>query len=168
MSVCTYLLIDNRSRPENSDPFDYTITFGGFNGKGTVGCSIFSGVESVELKSVIMGRPQTENYVIVDIEELNGQLITLENNTFGSFAVLLFDHAPVRQGRDTVRLLKGDFVGSSRVLFDPPLAKLNKLRIKFLKYGGEKLSVADFLDVNGAPLPKHDQHSMVLCIKHRV
>ena len=164
--TCTYVLIDNRSRPDNSDPFEYTVTFGGVDGKGTVGCSTFSNVECVELKSFIMGRPQTENYVIVDIEELNGQLVTLDNNTFGSFAVLLFDHAPAFHARDSVRLLKGDFIGSSKVTFDPPLSRLNKLRIKLLKYGGEKLSSQDFLGANGELLPKHNEHMMVLSIKH--
>lgn len=164
MAPPDYLLIDNRSRAPGSSPFDYEVTFGGDSGASTIGCSAFQNVKSVEIKHVIMARPQRENYVVFDIEELSGHVLSLDNSTTRTFAVGAFDHAP-NCGRDSVRVLKGDFINPSKVTFDPPLAKLNRLRIRLLKHGGGVLTRDDFVDESGTEVPHWEDHSMVFEIK---
>lgn len=158
-----YLLIDNRARSPGSAPFEYDVAFGN-EGPGAIGFSTLSNVKSVEIKHVIMARPQTTNYVIFDIEELNGHLISLDNSTTGLFGVGAFDHATCWD-KDSVRVLKGDLINPSKIAFDPPLARLNKLRIRIVKFGGVVLTQEDFMNKDNLLIPGWDEHSIVFEIK---
>lgn len=164
-----YILVDNRSRDLADGPFDFSVVLGGAGDKGggVIGCSTANNVLSVELKSMIMARPQTEHYVILDIEELNNHLFTLDNKTTGSFCVAQFDHAPTCCPKDSVRLIKGDFLGASKLTFDPPLPRLNRLRIRLVKYGGGTFSRDDFLDSTGSPLNGWDRCSLLFHVVQR-
>lgn len=164
-----YILVDNRSRDPAEGPFDFSVVLGGAGDKagGVIGCSAANNVVSVELRSIIMARPQAEHYVVLDVEELNGHLFTLDNKTTGSFCVAQFDHAPTRCPKDAVRLLKGDFLGAAKRVFEPPLPRLNRLRVKILKYGGAAFSREDFLDSDGVALDGWDRCSLLFHVVER-
>lgn len=160
-----YVLIDNRSRDPRDTPFEYTVLFGDDAGKiNSLGVGPLLNIVSVEMKHFIGARPITCDYIVFDIDELNGHLLTLDNNTTGSYAVASFDHAPNFSNRDACRLIKGDLICASKVTFDPPLSKLNRLTIKLLKYGGEPMSVDDYTLPDNTVVRNYDRHAMIFDI----
>lgn len=87
-----------------------------------------------------MPKINNEMYGIVDIEELNDSLLDGTNNaTNRSFAVGFFDSSLLNPG--DIKVIR-DFY-SQKVVFNPPLQKLDRLTIKVLKQDGSIVTTAD-------------------------
>lgn len=132
-TVTRRLLVDYRDR-ESGGPFNFVVQF------GKNGVTSYEHVKSVEMKMLAMPKVQNEMYAILDIEELNDSLLDGTNNASNrSFAVGFFDSSLLNPG--DIKVSK-DFY-SQKVIFNPPLQKLDRLTIKVLKQDGSLVTTAD-------------------------
>lgn len=132
------LLVDYRDR-ESGNPFDFVVKF------GNNGVTSYEHVRSVEMKMMALPKIANEMYAIVDIEELNDSLLDGTNNaTNRSFCVGFFDSSLLNTG--DIKVSK-DFY-SQKVVFNPPLQKLDRLTIKVLKQDGNVVTTADTSNVS--------------------
>ena len=137
------LFIDNRDRYDasNTSPFQFQI-FLGNDPDRSVGISGFENVTSVELKAISFPKVVGERYIIVSIDELNDNMLQASNSAAdNSFAIVYFDTDALAAG--VVKPLKGVDFYQKQLFFKPPLAKLNKLSIKFMKYPGNVVTTSD-------------------------
>jgi hypothetical protein len=151
-SVKRRLLVDYRDR-ESGGPFDYVVRF------GNNGVTAYEHVRSVEMKMLALPKVTGEMYAIVDIEELNDSLLDGTNNaTNRSFSVGFFDTSILSAGDIEV---SKDFY-SQKVIFNPPLQKLDRLTINVLKQDGNVVNVSEtnnvssmamMLEIETAPKP---------------
>lgn len=163
MSTHRYLIVDNRARntaPDtdpckhingsDSSPFQYDVSLSDLS-SGAIRC-----VESVHIKCVMMARPTTEDYVVLTMEPLMGNVMSLDSETNYGSCIILFD-------KDCVASIcnKGDNIVGGRYAFDPSLSKLDRFRIKFKKLGGS-LSDLDFRKTDGTLVSNWDRHAIVL------
>lgn len=137
-SVKRRLLVDYRDR-ESGDPFNYMVRF------GNNGVTAYEHVRSVEMKMLAIPKISNEMYAVVDIEELNDSLLDGTNNaTNRSFCVGFFDSTLLNAG--DIKVSK-DFY-SQKVVFNPPLQKLDRLTIKVLKQDGNIVSTSETSNVS--------------------
>ena len=133
ISTARRLLVDYRDR-ERGGPFDFVIRF------GNNGVTAYEHVKSVEMKMLALPKITDEMYAIIDIEELNDSLLDGSNNaTNRSFAVGFFDSSVLNPG--DIKVCK-DFY-SQKVIFNPPLQKLDRLSIKVMKQNGNVVTTAE-------------------------
>lgn len=138
MTQSRRLLVDYRDR-ERGGPFDFVIQF------GKNGVTAYEQVKSVEMKMLALPKIQNEMYAIVDIEELNDSLLDGSNNAANrSFAVGFFDSSTLNTG--DIKVCK-DF-HSQKVIFNPPLQKLDRLTIKVLKRDGNVVTTGETANVD--------------------
>ena len=127
------LLVDYRDR-EGGAPFDFVVHF------GKNGVTSYEHVTSVEMKMLALPKINNEMYAIIDIKELNDSLLDGTNNAANrSFAVGFFDSSLLTAGDIKV---SRDFY-SQKVIFNPPLQKLDRLTVKVLKQDGSTVTTAD-------------------------
>jgi hypothetical protein len=137
-SVKRRLLVDYRDR-ESGVPFDYVVRF------GKNGVTSYEHVRSVEMKMLALPKITNEMYAVIDIEELNDSLLDGTNNaTNRSFCVGFFDSSVLNAG--DIKVSK-DFY-SQKVIFNPPLQKLDRLTIKVLKQNGNVVDVSETNNVS--------------------
>ena len=138
-TVVKRLFIDNRDKHASSkSDFDFKVFF---NSAQSSGVSGYKNVLSVELKGISFPKVQGERYVIISIDELNDNLLDATNSVaHNAFAVVYFDADSMATG--TVKPLKGTDFYQKQIMFRPPLAKLNSLSIKFLKWDGSVINPA--------------------------
>ena len=127
------LLVDYRDRV-SGNPFNYVVRF------NDNGVTAYEHVRSVEIKMLALPKVASEMYAIIDIEELNDSLLDGTNNASNrSFCVGFYDSSLLNAG--DIKVSK-DFY-SQKVVFNPPLQKLDRLTIKVLKQDGTVVSVSD-------------------------
>lgn len=127
------LLVDYRDR-DRGGAFDFSVKF------GNSGVTAYEHVRSVEMKMIALPKVQGETYAVIDIDELNDSLLDGTNNaTNRSFCVSFFDTSMLNPG--DIKVSK-DFY-AQKVIFNPPLQKLDRLTIKVLKQDGNVVTVGE-------------------------
>lgn len=137
------LFVDNRDRHNASSvsPFDFRVYFGNDPGR-SVGISGYENVVSVELKAVAMPKVANEPYIILSIDELNDSMLDSTSRTaHNAFAVLYFDSDFMATG--SVKPLKGTDFYQKILAYNPPIAKLKSMHVRFLKYDGNVVTTSD-------------------------
>lgn len=142
-AVVNRLFVDNRDRHDypTSSPFDFQVYLGN-DPRASAGVRGYENVTSVELKAVALPKVANERYVIMSVDELNDNM--LESTTpaaHNAFAIVYFDSDGLTAG--SVKPLKGSDFYQKQLLFKPPLARLHRLSIKFLKHDGTVITTAD-------------------------
>lgn len=144
------LMIDSRDRDRRNDnangPFSFTIYLDDPNRK-SVGISAYELVHSVELKAFNMPKVDKESYVVVDIDQLAGQIDSTDDGSDGKFTVAFFDGIDSVAGSGMkpgdIKCIKGNDVYTRKVAFDPPISKLNRLTVHIRKHGGDIVKPTD-------------------------
>lgn len=128
------LLIDNRDRV-SGNVFDFEIRFGNGYRSNSVGVSEYHNVTSVDMKILAFPKILNEDYVVVDISQFRDytNLDASNNAANHAFCVGFFDSSQLTPG-DTKPVR--DFM-TQRVLFDPPLPKLDRINARFLVGNGD-------------------------------
>jgi hypothetical protein len=164
-----YLVIDNRSRDTlldglsfkqldgNAGPFDYTVSL------SELSTGMISNVHSMRVKLVTMARPQTEDWVAVDIEPGVGHIMTLDGETSGASFVVAFENYSSYM---TTVCLKADHLFGALTEFSPPLGRLDKLHVRFRRFGGATLSQNDFWTANNVLIQDWDRHTLFLDVTY--
>lgn len=131
------LLVDNRDRPDpaNTSPFDFSIHL------SRTGMDRYENVASVELKGLAFPKVDGEPYVILDIRELNDNLDATNSAANRTFGIAYFDSELLAPGQ--IRAVKGYDFYQREAKFNPPLAHLDRLTVKFLKHSGNAVTTAD-------------------------
>ena len=124
------LFIDSREEFTGSTSnVDFSVLFNRATGGHTGGypTQSFKNVTSVELTGFSVNRytnTTDENYLVLDIEELNNRLHSNVPEANQAFATIYIDD-PSRQ-----KSFKGHDFDVKKVQFDPPLSSLSRLTIK--------------------------------------
>ena len=129
------LFIDSREEFTGSTSnVDFSVLFNRATGGHTGGypTQSFKNVTSVELTGFSVNKPfltentenTDENYLVLDIEELNNRLHSNVPEANQAFATIYIDD-PSRQ-----KSFKGHDFDVKKVQFDPPLSSLSRLTIK--------------------------------------
>lgn len=145
------LFIDNRDRNEGT-PFDFKVKFGSAT-PPTVSNSItpYENIQSMELRGVAFPKIANEPYVILSIEELNDDMLDSTcSAAHRAYAIIYFDTDALAPG--AIKPLKGVDFYQKLIKFKPPISRLNRLSIKFLKYDGTVVSLSDTANVASATL----------------
>ena len=147
------LFIDNRDRHEGT-PFDFKVKFGSATAtQPTISNSItpYENIQSMELRGVAFPKIANEPYVILSIEELNDDMLDATcPAAHRAYAIIYFDTDALAPG--VIKPLKGVDFYQKLVKFKPPISRLNRLSIKFLKYDGSIVTTTDTNNVNSATL----------------
>jgi len=132
------LLVDNRDRVSGT-PFDFEVRFGN-PFVNAAGVTEYEGVKSVNIKMAALPKVADEPYVVLDIEKLNDSALDATDNTANrAFAVAYFVTSLVNAS--DIKPSK-DFY-SQKVVFQPPLSKLDRLRVWVRKANGDLVSLTD-------------------------
>lgn len=137
------LFVDSRDRygyPAGSN-YDFKVYLGN-DPQRSVGISGYENVTSVELKALAFPKVSAETYVILSIAELNDNM--LESTcpaAHNAFAVVYFDSDAMMAAQ--IKPQKGADFYQKQLLFNPPLAKINSLSIRFLKHDGSVITASD-------------------------
>lgn len=143
LTVTKRLFIDSRDRYgyPTSAPFDFQVYFGNDPDR-SVGIAGYDNVTSVELKAIALPKVANERYVVMSVAELNDNMLEASSSAIhDTFAIVYFDSDALATG--TVKPLKGVDFYQKVLQFKPPLAKLNRMSIKFLKHDGNVVTTAD-------------------------
>jgi hypothetical protein len=141
--VTKKLFVDNRDRHPSSSasPFDFKIVFGN-DPAGSVGIAGYRNVVSVELKALAFPKVVNERYVIIRIDELTDNMLEAScSSAQDAFSIMYFDSDALATG--AVKPLKGADFYQKTIVFRRPLAKLDSLSIRFLKYDGTIVTLAE-------------------------
>lgn len=101
----------------------------------------FKNVVSAELKSFCFPKVENEPFVIMSIDEFNDQFDSNDNGSHRTAAILYFDSSDTITGEQKV-----NYDNKWNFKFEPPIASLSKLNVKFLKHGGESITRTDVND----------------------
>ena len=141
------LLVDNRDRPDpaNVHPFDFVLSL------TAAGVDRYENVVSVELKGLAFPKVAGEPYVILDVAELNNTNLDATNDAaHRTFGVAYFDSELLTPGQ--IRAVKGYDFYQREATFNPPLARLDRLSVRFLRHSGNVVSLADTAGVSHASM----------------
>lgn len=108
----------------------------------------FKNVVSAELKSFCFPKVKHQPFVTMSISEFNDQFDSNDNGSHRSAAILYFDTQIVGEQRV-------NYDNRWNFKFEPPIASLSKLNIKFLKHGGQSITKED-VGVNDNDETKHN------------
>lgn len=136
-NVNQILFIDSRDFTfENTLSYTISLT--------ELGISQYLHVEKMTLKSLSFPKMNnSENYIILDIDAGQRRLHSSDNTgSHDKFAIMYYDNNEMNVG--SVKPMKGYDFDIKEVTFNPPLSKLDKINIKFKKYGGELITIEDF------------------------
>lgn len=159
------VVVDNRNRDRSQDsqpskhlagldssPFDYQIKLSSLS-------SSLKNVTSMTVRCVSMMRPMHEDWVAVRISPFDDAIQCSDNASSGATCVLAYENW--QRSAKTVSLVADHIFGGS-CKAQPPVGRLDRLDVRFVKFGGDTLSDADFLDENGALTDGWDRHSLFL------
>ena len=141
-----YLLLDSLYRTYGSN-VEYISTFNGViddsinNTNMSISTGDFRNVVSIELKGASLPNINDEPYIILDIKELNGRMNSNVPFADQSFCVLYFDRV---QSTSFIKPIRGSDIDSKIVHFDPPLASLSRLSIKFISPSPNPIDESNF------------------------
>lgn len=160
------MLIDNRSRDMSLDvqesknvggnaaPFQYALSL------SRLGMGPMTNVKRLTIKAVTMARPQTEDWVSLYIEpSLSSNVYSTDDGTTNATMIIAFENYCADNSSVCVRA--DNLFGSTQV-FNPPLAKLDRLNVTFKKYGGSPLTETDFQRANSDLVPYWDRHAIFM------
>lgn len=137
-----FLFLDSLYRSHGSN-VDYISTFNGVNtntnSNMSISCGEFKNVSSIELKALSIANIVNEPYIILDIKELNGRMHSNVPLADQAFAIIYFDRV---EGTSFTKPIRGTDMDTKIVKFNPPLASLNRLTIKFLNSNGDAIDVS--------------------------
>jgi len=131
------LFIDNRDRtdPANTSPFDFAVSL------SDRGLARYEMVSGVELKAIAMPKVAGEMYVAMDVDEMTDQLDSTSAGVHRTFALLYFDSDALTPG--SVKPIKAYDFYQKEVRFNPSLAGLDRLHVRFRKRDGSVVTAAD-------------------------
>jgi hypothetical protein len=101
-----------------------------------IGCGVFKNVVKVKLKSILFPKILNEEYVVLDIAELNENFYSSDNGCNMKAAMMYFDHSELPCGLIKANYNSWDFNLTQSIT-------LSKLHIKFKKYGGDLVTTND-------------------------
>lgn len=139
------LFIDSRDCVSNLSTFEFTVYLSDPFRETSIGVSRFERVQSVELKALSFPKIADE-YVIMDVEELNDERLLSSNAANRSFAVMYFDNSTLANG--VMQPMKGYDFYQKDIAFNPIIPSLGRLTVKFLKRDGSVISTADTANVD--------------------
>jgi hypothetical protein len=140
------LFVDSRDCIANLDSFAFTVYLSDPFRDTSIGVAPFERVKSVELKALAFPKT-TDEYVIMDIEELNDERLHSSNQPANrSFAVMYFDASTLATG--DVKPMKGYDFYQKDISYNPIIAKLNKLTVQFKDRTGNVITKASTNNVN--------------------
>jgi hypothetical protein len=128
------LMIDSRYGMGSN--VDFYVTFNPATAMHTGGypTQVFKNVHKVELISVSLpthyANTTDEQYVILDIEELNNRIHANTPHANGQFAILYTEKSTHPMPGYMVKMIKGHDFGDKIRTFDPPISALSRLTIK--------------------------------------
>jgi hypothetical protein len=143
-AVVRRLMIDARDRFDvaNTSPFDFRIYLDNAFRSNSTGVSSYENVTSVELKALAIPKVADEPYVIVNIDECNDSVLDSTSNTANrAYAVAYFDSDTMTTG--TIKPIKGQDFYYKRAVLNPPLPRLDRMSIRFLKHDGTVVTLSD-------------------------
>lgn len=150
--VTTYVLVDNRNRDASESPFDFRVSFSSAS-------TPFQLITSIRLVQMQIAKMGGEHYFIISIDPIDGRVQCAGNGESDAFAVAMYSNTDYL----SLNVLCGDNI-TGETSFDPPLARLNNLRIRLKKYNGEVLSLDDFTNDVG---DTNDRVMLVFAIRHK-
>lgn len=154
-SVCTYVLIDNRKRAPTNSPFDFNVSLANAS-------TPFQQVSAVRVVQMQVAKMVTEDYIVVSIDPLDRIVQCFGDGELDAFVVCMYTNMDYLQ----LNAISGDCI-TGETTFDPPLARLNNLRIQFKKFDGVMVTQSDFRNEDGSINPNFDKIMMVLAITHK-
>ena len=138
------LFVDARDRYDsaNSSPFNFRVYLDNAHRDNHTGVSAYENVTSIEMKGLAIPKIANEPYVIVDIDECNDNVLDATSNPAnGAFAIAYYDSDTLSVG--SVKPIKGIDYYQKRVVFNPPIPRLDRLSLKFKKHDGNVITVSD-------------------------
>lgn len=123
----------------------------------------FTNVVSAELKGAAVPKADGENYVIVNIPQLNDdQLAATNSSTHNSFAVLFYDTSSLSPG--AVKPLRGADFYTKVIRFRPAINRLDRLDINLQGWNGQTLAAAN---VGGVANVHYQLLLELVCLNNR-
>lgn len=162
------VVIDNRNRDRSRDsdpskhldgrdssPFDYQIKLSTLS-------SPLKDVTSMTVRCVCMMRPMREDWIAVRISPFDDVIVSSDNASSGATVVLAYENW--QRSARTVSLVADHIFGAACEV-QPAIGRLDRLDVRFVKFGGDALSHADFIDEDGVLVDDWDRHSLFLEFK---
>ena len=106
-----------------------------------------------------MMRPSHEDWVAVRISPFDDMIVSSDNASSGATVVLAYENW--QRSARTVSLV-ADHIFGATCRAQPTIGRLDRLDVRFVKFGGDTLSDADFVDDDGVPVEDWDRHSLFL------
>jgi hypothetical protein len=153
--VVTYVLIDNRKRDPSDSPFDFRVSLSNAS-------TPFQHVSTVRLVQMQFAKMVAEDYVIISVDPLDGIVQCFGDGERDAFAVGIYSNNDYL----LLNAMCGDNL-TGQTSYDPPLARLNNLRIRFRKYNGDLITSEDFRNPDGSINPNHDKVMLVFAFTHK-
>lgn len=153
--VVTYVLVDNRKRDPSDSSFDFRVNLANASAP-------FQHISSVRLVQLQIAKMAAEDYVIICVEPLNGTVQFFGDGEEDAFAVGIYSNVDYL----LLNALCGDNI-TGETSYNPPLARLNNMRIRFEKYDGFPVTADDFRNDDGTISPNHDKVMMVFAFTHK-
>ena len=133
------LLVDSRDAQPGGTPFDFVVLL-----DGPLGAPRYSNVVSVELKALNFPKIEGEQYVIMEIAQLNQDQLSISDAGLNNMFAVAFFETPLT---GDVKPLKGrDYY--DKVLEVAPPIELERLNVKFRKHGGQTVQASDVANVS--------------------
>lgn len=140
------LFVDSRDCVSNLTSFSFTVYLSDPFRETSIGVARFERVKGVELKALAFPKT-TDDYVIMDIAELNDERLHSSNQTANrSFAVMYFDSSTMAVG--DVKAMKGYDFYQKDIQFNPIIPSITKLTVSFRKPNNSVITVANTGNVN--------------------
>jgi hypothetical protein len=139
-------MIDSKYRTFGSN-IDYISTFNGVFDEdssyqnNSISGGTFKNIVSIELRGASLPNLPNEPYIVLDIKELNGRMNSNVPFADQSFCILYFDHI---DANTYIKPIKGTDMDNKIIYFDPPLASLSRLTIKFISPNSTPIDEANF------------------------
>ena len=141
------LFVDSRDCVANLTSFSFTVYLSDPFRDTSIGVARFERVKSVELKALGFPKISSEEYVIMDIQELNDERLHSSNGPANrSFAVMYFDSDTLTAG--AIKAMKGFDFYQKDISFNPIIPSLSKLTVSFRKRDGSIVTTTDTNSVN--------------------
>ena len=141
------LFIDSRDgyTPSGThNPFDFTVYLEDKSFHRGVGIQPYRNIVKMELKQVCIPKMNNnEHYVVVDIPEINDFIDSTDEGSHRSSAIVYYDSST--QVADKTIPAQSENVNFT---FNPGITVLPQMTLKLKKYGGDILSLADFVTTN--------------------
>jgi hypothetical protein len=141
------LFVDSGDCVANLSTFEFTVYLSDPFRETSIGVARFERVKSVELKALAFPKIINEDYVIMDIQELNDERLHSSNDAANrAFAVMYFDANTLQPGE--IKPMKGYDFYQKDISFNPIIPSLSKLTVKFLDKSGTIVSKVNTGNVN--------------------